>query len=278
MRRQDHLTREFIHRIAGFFPATREPPHQNAHLTRHSAQMILSRFAPSVLSRSSAVLRHRLSALGGVAMLLGGFSSVGAPSALAQNQYTFRTIAGLGTQPGNSNGTGGSVGAAAQFSEPAGLVISKSGVLYVADNGNSLIRQISPAGVVSPFVGTADQVGESNGSTLVPAVTFNLPQGLALDSAGNVYVADYGGATIRKITPAGAVTTFAGKAGTVGAVDGTGTSAQFRSPTAVALDSSGNVYVADSGNNLIRKITPAGVVSTLAGEAGAKGHADGKGA
>ena len=100
---------------------------------------------------------------------------------------------------------------------------------------------------------------------------------MAVDGTGNVYVADSGNHTIRKITPAGVVTTLAGLAGNFGSADGTGSDARFQDPSSVAVDSAGNVYVADFGNHTIRKITPAGVVTTLAGLAGNFGSADGVG-
>lgn len=106
---------------------------------------------------------------------------------------------------------------------------------------------------------------------------FTQPMGVAADGAGNVYVADTLNSTIRKITPAGAVTTLAGTAGKNGSDDGTGSAAQFDNPYGVAVDNAGNVYVADSWNNTIRKITAAGIVTTLAGTAGSSGSSDGIG-
>ena len=109
-------------------------------------------------------------------------------------------------------------------------------------------------------------------------VGFNFPEGVAVDSAGNVYVADTFNDTIRKITPAGAVTTLAGSAGISGSNDGTGENALFNEPYDVAVDTAGNVYVADTANATIRRISPAGAVTTLAGVAGVAGLGNGAGA
>jgi sugar lactone lactonase YvrE len=113
--------------------------------------------------------------------------------------------------------------------------------------------------------------------TLVSAAQFNKPQSIAVDVSGNLYVADTGNNTIRKVTPAGVVTTLAGSAGSSGTQDGTGTAAQFKNPTGLALDTVGNLYVADTGNHTIRKITPAGVVTTIGGGPGILGSAPGTG-
>ena len=105
------------------------------------------------------------------------------------------------------------------------------------------------------------------------ADSFYNPIGVAVDGAGNIFVADNNN-TIRKITPAGAVTTLAGRAGSFGSVDGTGAAASFYYPTAVAVDGAGNAFVADRDNHTIRKITPAGDVTTLAGVPGLSGSWD----
>jgi sugar lactone lactonase YvrE len=116
--------------------------------------------------------------------------------------------------------------------------------------------------VVGTLAGTAGQFGSTDGAGAV--ALFKAPEGVAVDASGNVYVADAGNNTVRKITPAGMVSTLAGMAGQFGRTDGAGSAARFDFPTGIAVDGTGDLYLADSGNSTIRKITPAGVVSTLA--------------
>ncbi|MCE9659205.1 MAG: hypothetical protein K8R60_11650 [Burkholderiales bacterium] len=161
------------------------------------------------------------------------------------------------------------------FNSPLGVAVDAAGNFYVADTSNHTIRKITPAGVVTTLAGLAGSPGSADGTG--SAARFNVPRGVAVDGAGNVYVADTSNVTIRKITPAGVVSTLAGLAGTGGSADGTGSAARFGQPFGVAVDGSGNVYVADTVNSTIRMITPAGVVSTLAGLAGSAGSVDGTG-
>jgi len=177
------------------------------------------------------------------------------------------TLAGGGS-PANANGTG----TAAGFSGPVGVAVDTSGNVYVADSGNNLIRKITSAGVVTTLAGSGSQ-GNTNGNGT--AASFYNPAGVAVDGSGNVYVADQGNCSIRKITPAGVVTTLAGS-GSQGNANGTGTAASFFNPAGVAVDIFGNVSVADLGNNLIRRITSTGVVTTLAGS-GSIGTTNGTG-
>ena len=181
------------------------------------------------------------------------------------------TLAGLAGVIGSADGTG----SAARFYAPLGVAVDSGGYVYVADNLNDTIRKITPAGVVTTLAGLAGNPGSADGTG--SAARFYYPVGVAVDSGGYVYVADFSNFTIRKITPAGVVTTLAGLAGNSGSDDGTGSAARFSYPTSVAVGSVGNVYVSDTGNNTIRKITPAGVVTTLAGLAGNSGSDDGTG-
>ncbi|RKT00250.1 YDG domain-containing protein [Flavobacterium sp. 123] len=180
-------------------------------------------------------------------------------------------VSTLAGSDGISGATDG-IGTSASFSNPSGVAIDAAGNLYIADRFNHKIRKITPSGLVSTFAGSGT-IGATDGTG--SSASFSIPTGVAIDAAGNIYVADYGNNKIRKITAAGTVTTFAG-IGTRGATDGRGTVASFNLPSAVAVDGAGNVYVADTSNNKIRKITPAGVVTTLAGS-GDKGATDGTG-
>lgn len=181
---------------------------------------------------------------------------------------TVSTLAGSGSS-GSADGTG----ILASFNNPGGIAVDASGNVYVADQSNHKIRKITAAGVVTTFAGSGTP-GNLDGTGT--AASFNVPSGITIDATGNLYVADYYGHTIRMITAAGVVTTFAGS-GTAGNTDGTGIAASFNHPADIAIDATGNLYVSDMYNNTIRKITPAGVVTTLAGS-GVMGSADGTGA
>jgi hypothetical protein len=174
-----------------------------------------------------------------------------------------------------STGIGDGPGTLARFNSPFGLAADNSGNIYVADSYNHTIRKITPAGVVSTLAGTAGSPGSTNGN--VSVAQFNSPRGIAVDTSGNIYVADTYNAIIRKITPAGTVSTLAGLVGQTGWANGLGTNARFNQPWGLATDSSGNIYVADPLNFIIRKITPAGLVSTIAGSPGMSGSANGVG-
>ncbi len=173
------------------------------------------------------------------------------------------TLAGTAATSGSANGTG----AAARFKNPYGVAVDGSGNVYVADTTNDTIRKITPAGVVTTLAGTAGSSGSTDGTGA--AARFNQPEGVAVNSAGTIiYVADTGNDTIRKITSAGVVTTLAGSPGNSGTQDGTGAAAQFYSPVGIAVDGSGTLFVADYEYGSVRKITSAGVVTTVGGNGG----------
>lgn len=182
------------------------------------------------------------------------------------------TWAGSPGSFGSADGTG----AAARFYSPFGVAVDTAGNVYVADGFNYTVRKIAPGGIVTTLAGTARRGGSTDGTGA--AARFDQPFGIAVDANGNVYVSDATANTIRKITAAGVVSTLAGLAGTPGSADGTGTNARFAVPYAVAVDATGTVFVVDHGNHTIRKMTAAGVVTTLAGTAGSAGSADGSGA
>ena len=150
-----------------------------------------------------------------------------------------------------------------------------SGTSYVADYCHNTIRKVTSTGVVTTFAGAAGVIGAKDGTG--QAALFFQPAGLVLDPSGNLFVADYYNALIRKITPGGVVTTVAGQTPHSGHADGSAAQATFCVPFGVVADAAGNLYVTDTFNYVIRKITPAGSVTTLAGISGTPGFANGPG-
>jgi sugar lactone lactonase YvrE len=175
------------------------------------------------------------------------------------------TIAGTGTA-----GTNDGISNVATFNTPTGIIFDQTGNLYVADNSNNKIRKISLTGIVSTVAGDGTP-GNIDGPS--NTATFNSPYGMVFDNIGNLYVAEQANHKIRKITPLGMVTTFAG-IGTTGTNDGISNIAKFNMPKQMVSDQAGNIFVSEGGNNKIRKITPAGIVSTFAGS-GVSGTNDG---
>jgi sugar lactone lactonase YvrE len=184
---------------------------------------------------------------------------------------TVTTLAGLAGVQGSADGTG----SAARFYSPQGVAADAAGNVYAADTGNHAIREITPSGLVTTLAGSAAAHGTADG--IGSAAKFEYPHGLAIDAAGNLFVSDSSSHTIRQISPNGTVTTLAGSPGLFGSADGVGGAARFYSPQGLAIDGSGNLFVADASNDTIRKVTSAGVVTTLAGSPKNSGSIDGVG-
>jgi sugar lactone lactonase YvrE len=185
------------------------------------------------------------------------------------------TLAGSAGKVGSADGAG----AAARFNTPTGLAIDGQGNVLVTDSFNHTIRKLVVSGdtaQVTTIAGAVGVAGSADGAALT-AAHFNFPAGIAVDSDGAIYVADTGNQIIRKIA-GGTVSTLAGSSGAVGSADGTGAMARFDAPSGLVIDGAHNLYVTDKFNHTIRKVTTAGVVTTLAGSAGAVGSTDGVGA
>jgi sugar lactone lactonase YvrE len=174
------------------------------------------------------------------------------------------TIAGEG--PGNAGYSGdGGPATSASINFPTGVGMGSGGVVYVADTQNNVIRKVYPGGAISTMAGNGTQGYSGDGGSALSASLYS-PSGVATDGAGNLYIADAGNNVIRKVTPAGIISTFAGNGGQAYSGDGgLATSASLFYPTGVATDASGNVYIADYQNNVVRRVNSAGTISTIAG-------------
>ena len=196
------------------------------------------------------------------------------------NNHTIRKVTPLGavtTLAGKArvSGTNDGTGSTARFHSPASVAVDSADNFMVADYDNHAIRQVTSTGVVTTLAGWSGQSGTNDGTG--HAARFNNPNGVAVDSTGNILVADWSNHAIRQVTSAGVVTTLAGSPGVSGADNGTGSAAQFNCPSGIAVDSTSNVFVSEFGNSTIRQVTSAGAVTTLAGSLPVAGSADGTG-
>jgi uncharacterized protein (TIGR03437 family) len=181
------------------------------------------------------------------------------------------TVAG-----GGGNGLGdGAAATAATLQQPSGVAVDSAGNFYIADGQDQRVRKVNAAGVITTLAGTGNRDFSGDGSQAANA-GLNQPSSVAVDSSGNVYIADRLNHRIRKVTPTGIISTFAGN-GTAGfsGDGGAAGSANLNSPSVVAVDSSGNVYIADTNNRRIRRVTPGGTISTYAGNGNVNFSGDG---
>jgi sugar lactone lactonase YvrE len=192
---------------------------------------------------------------GPVSVKVSGSTEVTGPTFTYQQSWVVTTFAGTGAKSYKD----GTI-TTAEFNFPMGLAFDGSGNLFVSEEGNDDIRKITPDGIVSTIAGNRTE-GHDNGNGT--AASFWNPEGLTVDNAGNIYVADYANNIIRKIDPSKNVTTFAGQRA-IGFKNGQGIAASFDGPTDIKIDASGFLYVSDLTNEAIRKITPDGLVSTYA--------------
>jgi type II secretory pathway pseudopilin PulG len=265
---------ELDNRENGSFPATKELSNNNAGLITSDGTTFQYTFNPNsnsycltATSDRPGVSAWHISSISATPEPVKG-PCVGHTDPNAQapqipSGWLVSTVAG-----GPTNGVADGTGAAAQFSLPSDIAIDTAGNLYAVDTGSSRIRKIAPSGVVTTLAGSTQGFADGTGA----AAQFSFPRGVTVDATGNVYVADTFTHRIRKVAPSGVVTTLAGS-GIPGVADGTGVTAQFNNPSGVTVDSAGNIYVTESYNHRIRKISPMRIVTTLAGST--QGFADG---
>lgn len=178
------------------------------------------------------------------------------------------TLAGIGGA--GFSGDNGKATQAGLF-YPSGVALDNSGNLFIADTFNYRVRKVSPNGIITTYAGNGTEGYSGDGGQAINA-ELDFPSAIAVDSSGNLYIADYNNSRIRKVTPAGIITTVAGGGFNFPGDGGPAINAQISFPSGVAVDSSGNIYIGDSGDNLIREVTTDGIINTIAGTLGAQGY------
>jgi len=171
------------------------------------------------------------------------------------------TVAGNGSK--GYKGDGGSA-LLAEIYSPTDVAVDTEGNIYISDNGNNVIRKVNKTGIISTFAGNGT-MGYSGDGGVATSAEINYPSGVAVDNKGNVYIADEGNSVIRKVDKTGIITTFAGSVGGYSGDGGPATKAELSGAGGVRVDNTGNVYIADAGNNVIRKVGPSGIIHTIAG-------------
>jgi sugar lactone lactonase YvrE len=194
--------------------------------------------------------------------------SVNSISDISSVDFNYDWIGVVSILAGNTQGYADGTGTAAQFSHPAGLGLDASGNIYVADYANSKVRKVTATGVVTTLPG---RIPPYPGG---PNTDYGLPNDVAVDASGNIFIVEANSNVVSRITPGGTVSVFAG-GGPSAYADGTGIAALFHTPAGITIDPNDNIYVADLNNHRIRKITPGAVVTTLAGST--QGYAEGTG-
>ena len=184
-------------------------------------------------------------------------------SALAFGQTSSITTFAGNQSLGPGFSGNGALATAAQLNNPDGVAVDGSGNVYISDFNNAVVRVVTPDGKINPFAGTGT-TGHAGDGGLATSAQLTGPLGLAVDSSGNVYIADGPNNSIRKVSTSGIITTVAGGTAGFGGDGGAATSAALNFPTAVAVDASGNLYIADSANHRIREVS-GGIISTIAG-------------
>ncbi len=186
-------------------------------------------------------------------------------------------IAGNGTE--GNRGEFGGFAVRAELDSPQGVAVNGKGDVFIADTYNNIVREVTPRGLISTVAGNGNP-GYRGDNGLAWRAELSFPTGLAVDSLGNLYIADSGNNVVRRVSTSGVITTVAGNvaadqaSGGLGGFSGDGgpaTAARLNAPQGVALDQAGDLFIADTFNNAVREVTPAGTISTVVNTVGAKG-------